>query len=263
MRPRTDPELLPRTGSADEQAARERLRHACVVVVGVGGAGGAAALALAAAGVGHLHCVDFDTVELSNLNRQILYTEADIGRPKAEAAVGRLRQRNPGIDVTGESIHIGQIEDFYPLLERRDLLVLGADRPLEVRRWANRATLKTRTPWVDGGYHGPHIMTGGYVPGEGACWECLRLAERRRRDLGTASEDDMLKALPKAPGHPVISVTAALSGQLMAYWAIALLTGDPAIRPGTVWGVNLMAPGEPPLVDFPPQPDCPACGSRT
>lgn len=254
----TDP--LPRESIWDVQLKLKRSR---VLVVGVGGAGGAAALALAAAGVGHLHCVDFDTVELSNLNRQTLYTEADIGRPKVEAAVERLHRSNSDITVTGEHLRIGQMEDFFPLLEGRDLMVLGADGPDGIRHWANRACLKTGTPWVEGGYHGPNMVTGGYVPGEGPCWECLRLAEGRAHDLRLGSGDDIEKALPRAPGHPVIAVTAGISGQLKAHWAIALLTGAAPVRPGSAWGINLMAPGEPPVVSYPRQPDCPACGDRT
>lgn len=251
----TDP--LPRESIWDVQL---QLRRSRVVLVGVGGAGGAAALSLAAAGVGDLHLVDFDVVELSNLNRQILYTEADISRSKVEAAVERLRQLNSDITVTGRHARIEQMEDFFPLLDGRDLMVLGADGPDGIRRWANRACLKTGTPWVEGGYHGPHMVTGGYVPGDGACWECLRLGENREIDLKVGSVDDHFKALPKAPGHPVTAITASISGQLKAHWAIALLTGAAPVRPGSAWGLNLMAPDAPPLVSYPRQPDCPACG---
>jgi len=253
----TDP--LPRESIWDVQL---RLKRSSVVVVGVGGAGGAAALSLAAAGIGRLHLVDCDVVELSNLNRQILYTEADIGRPKVEAARDRLRQLNSDITVTGEHARIEQSEDFFPLLEGRDLMVLGADGPDGIRRWANRACLKTGTPWVEGGYHGPHMVTGGYVPGRGACWECLRLAEGRQLDLRLGTDEELPNAQPKAPGHPVTAVTASISGQLKAHWAIALLTGAAPVQPGTAWGLNLMAPGEPPVVSYPRQPDCPACGDR-
>jgi molybdopterin/thiamine biosynthesis adenylyltransferase len=253
----TDP--LPRKSIWDVQM---RLKESRVLVVGLGGAGGAAAMALATAGVGDLHCVDFDRVELSNLNRQILYTERDLGRSKVDVAVERLRQLNSDITVTGEHARIERLEDFFPLLEGRDLMVLAADGPDGIRHWANRACLKTGTPWVEGGYHGPHMVTGGYVPGEGACWECLRLGEQRRLDLGLVSDDARAKGQPRAPGHPVTAVTAVISGQLKAHWAIALLTGAARVRPGTAWGLNLMAPDEPPAVSYPRQPDCPACGDR-
>ena len=75
---------MPRASSWDAQA---RLARSRVTVVGLGGSGAGAAAALAASGVGRLHCVDPDAVELSNLNRQVLYSEDDIGRPKVDAAV--------------------------------------------------------------------------------------------------------------------------------------------------------------------------------
>jgi molybdopterin/thiamine biosynthesis adenylyltransferase len=78
------------------------LRASRVTVVGVGGTGGVAALALAAAGVGQLHCVDPDVVDLSNLGRQVVYTEDDTGRPKVGGAVARLRRLNADIAVSGE-----------------------------------------------------------------------------------------------------------------------------------------------------------------
>ncbi len=81
-------DLVPRASSWDAQA---RLARSRVTVVGLGGSGAGAAAALAASGVGRLHCVDPDAVELSNLNRQVLYSEDDIGRPKVDAALERLR----------------------------------------------------------------------------------------------------------------------------------------------------------------------------
>src|SRR6201986_216949 len=84
-------DLAPRESSWDAQA---RLREARVTILGVGGTGGIAAMALAASGIGRLHCVDPDEVELSNLSRQVIYTEDDLGKPKAEAAVARLPPLN-------------------------------------------------------------------------------------------------------------------------------------------------------------------------
>ena len=92
-------DLTPRASSWEPQSL---LRDARVTVLGLGGSGGVAALALAASGVGRLHCVDPDDVELSNLSRQVLYTEADIGKPKADSAITRLRQLNSDIEITGQ-----------------------------------------------------------------------------------------------------------------------------------------------------------------
>ncbi len=250
-------DLRPRSSPWDVQRL---LRNARVVLVGVGGTGSSAALALAASGIGRLHCIDPDVVELSNLNRQILYTEDDLGRPKAAAAAARLRLRNSDIEITGECARIGSQEECAEAIAGCCLLTLCADQPDDLRRWANRACLAARIPWVDGGYHGPLVTAGVYVPGDGPCWECLRAGELARLGLPPIDPAALARALPLPPGNAATAVTAGISGQFVAHLAIALLTGTSPITPGTVYGVNLMMLGEPVVVRHPRRRDCPACG---
>jgi molybdopterin/thiamine biosynthesis adenylyltransferase len=252
-------DLTPRSSPWDVQRL---LRIARVVVVGLGGTGTTAALSLASSGVGRLHCIDPDVVDLSNLNRQVLYTEADLGRPKAAAAVAHLRQRNSDIEITAERMRIASQDDCVAAIAGYGLLALCADQPDELRSWANRACLAARIPWVDGGYHGPLITAGAYVPGAGPCWECLRTGELARLDL-PADLGAPGRRLPRPPGHPATAVTAGLSGQLVAHLAIALLTRTSPVTPGTVYGFNLMVPGDPVVVRHPRRPDCPACAGAT
>lgn len=259
-------DLTPRTSPWDAQL---RLREARVLLVGVGGTGGHAAHALVASGVGRLHCVDPDVVELSNLNRQPLYREGDIGRPKVEAAVASLRALNSDVTVTGERREVRGQGDLAELVATGeatplgyDLLVLAADRPDELRRWTNRACLAAGLPWVDAGYRGPLVTAGVYVPGRGACWECLREGESARRDLRLGPDQDPDVASPRMPWNPASAVTAGLSGALLAHAALALLTGVPATEPGFRFGVNLMLPGDPVHQRTPRLPACPACGDR-
>jgi molybdopterin/thiamine biosynthesis adenylyltransferase len=260
-------DLTPRTGPWETQL---RLREARVLLIGVGGTGGHAAQALVASGVGHVHCVDPDVVELSNLNRQPLYREPDIGHPKVAAAVATLRALNSDVTVTGERREVRGPEDLTDLMSAPtstsahayDLLVLAADRPEALRRWANRACLTAGLPWVDAGYRGPLVTAGVYVPGQGACWECLRDGEIARRDLRLGPGQDPEVASPRMPWNPASAVTAGLSGALLAHAALALLTGVPAMEPGFRFGVNLMLPGDPVHQRTPRRPDCPACGER-
>ncbi|MFJ1587169.1 HesA/MoeB/ThiF family protein [Streptomyces sp. NPDC088197] len=247
--------------------AQLRLAGARVLVLGVGGTGGMAAQALVASGVGHVHTVDPDVVELSNLNRQTLYREADIGRPKADAAVAALRALNSDVTVTGERREIRGPDALAALLapdgggrSPYDLLVLGADRPPEIRRWANRVCIALNLPWVEGGYRGPLVTAGVHVPGDGPCWECQRAGEDARRDLRLRPGQSEDAASPRMPWNPASAVTAGLSGTLVAHAAIALLTGVPRMRPGFRYGINLMALGDPVLQRHPRRPDCPACG---
>lgn len=235
-----------------------RLHAARVTVVGIGGTGGNAALALASSGVGELHCVDRDVVELSNLNRQILFTEPDIGRPKAEVAVERLRLLNSDIKITGSTRTISGEADVRSLAGDCDVLLLCADRPGEIRSWTNRACLATGTPWVDAGYHGPVASAAAYLPHKGACYECMWMTEHERHvAMGVEAEYTVVRDGSNAVTAP----TAGLSGNLAAHLGIALLTGILPVRSGLIQGINLVAPDHHFIIESPQRPDCPACGS--
>ncbi|MCI4354459.1 MAG: ThiF family adenylyltransferase, partial [Thermoplasmata archaeon] len=122
---------------------QQRLRSARVTVLGVGAIGSTTAASLAALGVGHLTLLDPDVVERSNLNRQILYTTRDVGRPKALVARDRLRHLNPDIEITARRVRVRRPSDLRPLLARTDLFVLGADQPHEILSWTNREALRS------------------------------------------------------------------------------------------------------------------------
>ena len=250
-------DLTPRASSWEAQA---RLRDAQVTVLGVGGTGGIAALALAASGVGRLHCVDPDKVEPSNLSRQVLYAEDDIGNPKADAAVCRLRRLNGDIKITGQRMEATSTEDVLGLAGDCDVLLLAADRPPELRIWTNRACLEARSPWVDAGYHGPLVQGAAFVPGVGPCWECTRLY----LDDSTAADGLYPGDSPhrrEAVLSAVGAVPAGISGYLAAHLVIALLTGVPPVVPGRIETVNLGALDAPLVLHDQPHPRCEACGA--
>lgn len=250
---------IPRSSSWDTQLL---LRQARVAVVGVGGTGGTAALALALSGVGHLHCVEPDVVELSNLNRQILFTEHDVGRLKVEAAVERLRAHNSDIVVTGEQRAIDGPGALRVLAAGVDVLVLTADQPLEIRSWANQACLATGTAWVHGGYHGPEGQLGLYRPGSGPCYDCAYAADRRRR----ASLPPVTAATTAGTTtyQPANAVSAGIPGYLVAHAAISLITGVPALPANRQYGFNLLTLQDAYAVGpDTPDPDCPTCRPLT
>ncbi|MEV6109775.1 ThiF family adenylyltransferase [Streptomyces sp. NPDC051940] len=253
---------LDTTPRASAWEAQVLLKRASVLLIGLGGTGGAVAQQLVASGVGGLHVVDDDTVSLSNLNRQLLYTEADIGRPKVEAGVSRLRALNSHARVSGEVRRITDADGLAALLappRRYDLLILAADRPAHIRRWANRACLDAGLPWVDGGYSGPLVTAGVFRPGSGPCWLCVHDGEYESADLGLPAGVAEERATAHLPWNPVNAVTATLSGALMTHGALSLLTGIPALPPGLRYGFNLSTPGDEVLLDLPRRPSCPAC----
>ena len=253
---------IDRTARSGPWDIQVRLSRSRVLLVGLGGTGSMVGQALVATGVGYLHCVDADVVELSNLNRQLIYREYDLGKPKVDAAVAHLRALNSDVEVTGEQRLVESRDDLAGLLRPGyDLLVLCADQPRPgIRRWANRACLAAGTPWVTGGYYGPLASAGVYAPRRGACWECLHEHEAEQADMRLPDGMSLNALRPVFPWHPVNAVSAAVTGNLLAHAALALLTGAPPVEPGFRYGVNLALLGEPVLERHPRRPDCPACG---
>lgn len=251
-------DLTPRQSSWEPQAL---LKDARVSILGVGGTGGVAGMALAASGIGHLHLVDPDVVELSNLSRQVIYAEENIGVPKADSAVTRLRHLNSDIEVTGQQLRATCERDIRAIADECDVLLLGADRPPELRTWTNRACLAVKRPWVDAGYHGPLAQIAAFVPGEGPCWECTRLSLRDRLAM-TGQRPDPTPHRTEAVFDAVGAVPAGISGYLAAHLVIGLLTDIPKVTPGRVEMVNLAVLDASAAFENPPHPDCSACGGR-
>jgi molybdopterin/thiamine biosynthesis adenylyltransferase len=152
-------------------AGQERLKAARVLVVGAGGLGSPAALYLAAAGCGTLGLVDADRVELSNLQRQVLFDTSVIGRPKVEAGAERLAALNPEVRLVAHALRL-QAENVRELFSQYDVVIDGTDR-LATRYLINDACVILRKPLVSAAIHRfeGHLMT--YVPDRGPCYRCV------------------------------------------------------------------------------------------
>ncbi|MEU3553555.1 ThiF family adenylyltransferase [Streptomyces fragilis] len=239
-----------RPGSSPYTAQR-RLRDARVVVVGIGGVGTHVAWALSAAGIGSLHLVDPDRVEPSNLSRQMLFDERDVGGYKAEVAARRLEHVNSTGDYTFRIQLADSEEKLFEAVRGCDVLALCADEPRngEIATMASRACHRAGLPWVRGGYNGPLVTVGVYSP-EGPCVECMSLAEQSVLKHGW---------MPDMRGQGALSTTAGLAGGLLAHEVISLITGTGAAAPGHVRGINLVTPDEAIYVRHPARPDCSLC----
>ena len=159
--------VLPEIGSEGQR----RLAASRAVVVGLGALGALAAGLLARAGVGRLRLIDRDLVERTNLQRQLLYDEADVGAPKAEVAAERLRQANPEIAIEGFARDVNRAT-AEALLRDADVIVDGTDN-METRFLLNEAALAWNRPFVYAGVIGTEGMVFAVVPPEGACLRCL------------------------------------------------------------------------------------------
>jgi adenylyltransferase/sulfurtransferase len=149
----------------------QRLRNARVAVVGIGGLGSVSARQLTSLGVGFLRIVDRDIVEVSNLQRQLLYTLADIDKPKVEVAMQRLNVLNP--DVTVEPMAISVTEGTADRVVRgMDVVVDGLDS-FKPRYALNRACVQQKVPYVFAGALAAVGNMTTIIPGQTACLECV------------------------------------------------------------------------------------------
>ncbi len=129
-------------------AGQQKLIDATALIIGLGGLGAPVAMYLAAAGVGHLVLVDFDTVELSNLQRQIIHDTNSIGQAKVESARQRLIQLNPLIRITTVD-HKLEGEALLEQIRQADVVLDGSDN-FAIRFALNQACVQTATPLVSG-----------------------------------------------------------------------------------------------------------------
>ena len=192
------------------QGGQERLKAARVAIIGAGGLGSPAALYLAAAGVGTLGLVDCDRVELSNLQRQVLFDSAAVGRLKTEAARGRLLALNPEINVVAHTLTL-RAENVLELLRDYDVVLDGTDR-LTTRYLVNDACVLLGKPLVSAAIHRfeGHAMT--YLPGRGPCYRCLF----------PAAEAGVVANCAEAG---VLGVLPGVLGAIQATEAVKILTG--------------------------------------
>jgi bacteriocin biosynthesis cyclodehydratase domain-containing protein len=203
---------------------QRRLREAKVAVLGVGGLGGAVALWLASVGIGEMWLVDGDRVEPSNLNRQVLYTEADIGLLKVEVATARLRAFNPTMRVDSEAKRLESEAEVAQFISGADVVVDAADWPAhDIEHWCNAACVEARIPFITMSHFPPIARVGPFfVPGETGCYACQEAQVRRKHPLfDVAVEQNRAKPSPAATlgpacgligGHVAMDVMHQITG---------------------------------------------------
>lgn len=215
--------MLPEIGPEGQ----ERLRAARVLIVGLGGLGAPVAIYLAGAGVGHIALCDPDTVSLSNLQRQTLYAEADLGKPKAECALRRLRQLNSEIVLTAVP------EGFTPENARRlvaecDLVVDCTDN-FATRYLVDDTCAAVGCPWVYGAI--------GEFCGQVAV---MNLPPRCRRLTDLFPDREELLARPRKTMGVLGAVPGAI-GAIQACEAVKVITGCGELLAGRLFFLDLLS----------------------
>lgn len=201
--------MLKNIGEPGQQA----LKNASVLIVGVGGLGNPVSLYLNAAGVGNIYLADGDNIELSNLHRQILFNETDIGQNKADTSAEKLQQLNSStnIEVLDEMLD-AELADYYlPLVD----LVLDCTDNINTRYLINQKCIEHKKPLVIGaatGFDGQHMFVNPNIA-DSACYQCLFPANKKPPENNCQTIGIL---------GPVLAIIAGMQ----ALQAIKFLTGN-------------------------------------
>jgi len=224
-----------------------KLKRARVLMIGTGGLGAPLGLYLAAAGVGHLGLVDFDVVDSSNLQRQVTFTTADVGKPKSEAAKARLLALNPAIEIVSYETRLTS-DNALELFRDYDIIVDGTDN-FPTRFLVNDACVLLGKPNVYGSifrFEGQATVFG--YPG-GPCYRCLY------------PEPPPPGLVPSCAEGGVLGVLPGIVGSIQAMETIKLIlgAGEPLVGRLLLFDALAMRFRE---LKLKRNPDCPMCGDH-
>ena len=234
--------IMPQVGSIGQR----KLMDAKVLIVGAGGLGSPIAIYLALAGVGTLGIVDFDTVDLTNLQRQLLHHNDDVGRPKVESAKDTLLAYNPDVNVVLHEVPLTS-DNAMGIIADYDIIVNGADN-FPARYLVNDAAYLNNKPLVDGSILLFDGQATVFLPGQG-CYRCLFPKPPPPGEVPSCAEAGVLGMLPGLVGSIqatetvklILDVGESLAGRLMLIDAL-----DMEIR----------------TVKLRRNPECPLCGDN-
>jgi molybdopterin/thiamine biosynthesis adenylyltransferase/molybdopterin converting factor small subunit len=234
--------IMPQVGPVGQR----KLMQAKVLIVGAGGLGSPIALYLAAAGVGTLGLVDFDVVDLTNLQRQLLHQTDDVGKPKVQSARETINAYNPEVNVIGHEVPLTS-ENAFDIISQYDIIVNGADN-FATRYLVNDASYLSGKPLVDGSILLFDGQATTFLPGQG-CYRCLFPEPPPPGLVPSCAEAGVLGALCGTIGtiqatevlKLILGIGETLSGRLMLYDALSMEMRQVKIRRN---------------------PNCPLCGDH-
>ena len=235
--------IMPEVGIEGQQ----KLKDAGILLIGAGGLGSPLGLYLAAAGVGRLGIVDFDTVDFTNLQRQIIHRTEDVGRLKVESAKERLNAINPDVEVATFNTKLSR-DNITDLIAGYDIVIDGTDN-FPTRYLVNDACVFQRKPNVYGSIFRFDGQATVFAPGKGPCYRCLYPEPPPPGMVPSCAEGGVLGVLPGIIG--VIQATEAIK--------LILGKGEPLIGRLLIYNALAMTFRE---VRLRRSPDCPVCGDR-
>jgi molybdopterin/thiamine biosynthesis adenylyltransferase/rhodanese-related sulfurtransferase len=209
------------------EAGQARLLDSKVLLVGAGGLGCPAGLYLGAAGVGTLGVADDDVVDRSNLQRQVLHTDASVGRPKTESAQAALRALNPDVDVVRHDLRL-DAANVMDVISPYDVILDGSDN-FSTKYLLNDAAVLAKKPLVYGSIFRFEGQATVFVPGDGPCYRCLY------------PEPTPAELAPSCDEAGVLGVLPGLVGLIQATETIKLLLGRGELLKGRLLVLDALA----------------------
>ena len=236
--------ILPEVGLVGQK----KIKSASVLCIGAGGLGSPVAMYLAAAGVGKIAIVDFDTVDYSNLQRQLLHTDADVGRPKAQSAMETVRGINPNVEVVLHNTRITS-ENALDLIRPYDIVVDGTDN-FPTRYLINDACVLLKKPNVYGSIFQFEGQASVFAPHLGGpCYRCLY------------PEPPPPGTVPGCAERGVLGVLPGIIGCIQATEVLKLAIGKGATLVGRLLLLNALDMKFREL-KLRRDPECPVCGGH-
>jgi len=215
---------------------QEKIRNSRVVIIGMGALGTIAAASLAMAGVGELILVDYDTIEITNLNRQLLFHTEDVGRSKVEVGEEELIRINPDLKVTALDMRIQDVSS--KVLGSATVIVEGLDT-FQDRRWVNSYIIERNIPLVSGGMFGFLGNLQVVQPKVSACLECQSLIPEEELQKACTPLGEIRKQKrndqPDSDNIPSVSSVSFVIGGLMAQETLKIILDLPPIKDYLFW----------------------------
>ncbi|MDE3096233.1 MAG: molybdopterin-synthase adenylyltransferase MoeB [Chloroflexota bacterium] len=215
--------IMPQVGPSGQR----KIMESSVLIIGAGGLGSPIAVYLALAGIGKIGIVDFDTVDISNLQRQILHQDDDIGKPKAISAKETINAYNPDVEVVTHQVPITS-DNAFEIIAPYDYVINGADN-FAARYLVNDACYFLKKPLIDGSILLFDGQVTVYLPGQG-CYRCLYPSPPPPGLVPSCAEAGVLGALCGTVGtiqatevlKLILGVGDSLHGRLLLYDALAM-----------------------------------------
>lgn len=235
--------ILPNVGGKGQ----EKLISAKVLIIGAGGLGSPCALYLASAGIGKIGIVDSDKVELNNLQRQILHSAKDVGRPKVDSAKDRLSGINQDVEIVSYNIRLTS-ENILDIIKDYDVIVDGSDN-FPTRYLVNDACVISRKPLSHGGIFRFDGQAITILPHQSACYRCL------------FPEPPPPGLVPSCQEAGILGAVAGIIGTIQANEILKYILGIGNLLTGKLLVFNALDSSFR-QVKVPRDPKCPVCGEN-